>query len=113
MVDWPGAQRPTPTTALVTLAYRAKARAISGCLRIARAVAALGTTRGTWKKYAGPPDTRAAWRTRSTELSSISGRASEPVSCTTGTGASRVSAAVIALTDRAQARPSTSSGVTI
>src|SRR5689334_8377500 len=109
MVESPGAHRPTPTTALVTAPKWANARAISGCLRIARAVAAFGTSRGAWKKYAGPPDARAAWRTRWTQLSSMSGWGSAPVSWMTGVVASWVVRAVVmALTDRAQAKPSTS-----
>jgi hypothetical protein len=56
---------------------------------------------------------RATSRTSSIELSSTSGRESAPVSCTTAHGGSRVSALRIAISERAQARPSTSSGVTI
>ena len=58
-----------PTTATVTEGIMLKARATSGCLRSARAVAGSGTRKGAKYRYAGPPEVRATARTMSTELS--------------------------------------------
>ena len=96
---------PTATTALVTVGKCAKARATSGWLRRAVAVARRGRSSA---RRSGRPGSRRSARRRARARSSCRrrpARDSAPVSWTTGVAASWRSAARIAISARAQRQP--------